>query len=233
MQGPPLPDALDAIVFDAGGTLIELDFVHIAELARARGHQVEVMRLRRGEVAGRRAIDARAQRRGVVDDTDAIRIRGYFRHLLEAAGLAADAAEPVASDVEAAHAESNLWRVPIDGALETVTQLRERGMRTAVVSNADGRAAATLAAAGLARAFEHILDSHHEGVEKPEPEIFRRSLSRLGVEAPRAAYVGDIYSIDVVGARSAGMLPVLVDPFDAFADADCVRIRSLRDLLPR
>jgi putative hydrolase of the HAD superfamily len=233
MPRPPLPHAIDAIVFDAGGTLIELDFPHIAALARGRGQAVEVANLRRGEVASRREIDARARRRGGVNDTDALRVGGYFRHLLAAAGLDAEAVEAVAHDVEVAHAEANLWRIPIDGALRAVTDLRDRGVRTAVVSNADGRAAEVLAAAGLAHAFEHILDSHHEGVEKPEPEIFRRSLSRLGVEAPRAAYVGDIYSIDVVGARSAGMLPVLVDPFDAFGDADCVRIRSLRDLLLR
>jgi putative hydrolase of the HAD superfamily len=230
MQGPLLPE-LDAIVFDAGGTLIELDFSGIAELSRARGHAVEIEGLRRGEVAARRQVDARAERRGRVDDTDAHRVRGYFRELLAGAGLDPAAAELVARDIEEAHVESNFWRVPNEGALETVTGLRSRGLRTAVVSNADGRAAALLAAAGLAHAFEHILDSHHEGVEKPEAEIFRRSLARLGVQASRAAYVGDIYSIDVVGARSAGMVPVLLDPFDAFAGLDCVRIASLRELL--
>lgn len=231
MVGLPPPEELDAIVFDAGGTLIELDFVGIAALSRARGHEVEVEALRRGEVASRRAVDARAERRGVVDDKDAQRIAGYFQRMLEAAGLDGAAAELVGGAVLRAHAEANLWRVAIDGVRDTLTGLQTRGVRTAVVSNADGRAAASLAAAGLDHAFEHILDSHHEGVEKPEPEIFRRALARLGVAAPRAAYVGDIYSIDVVGARSAGMVPILVDPFDAFGGVDCARIRSLRELL--
>lgn len=223
--------ALDAIVFDAGGTLIELDYAHIAGFARARGHEVAVDVLRRGEVAARRAVDARAARAGRTDDTDAQRIESYFRRMLGGAGLADAIADAVAADVERAHAESNLWRVAIQGVPEALADLRATGMRTAVVSNADGRAAATLEAAGVADSFEHILDSHHEGVEKPDPEIFRRALARLGVGAPRAAYVGDIYSIDVVGARRAGMVPILVDPFDAFGDADCARIRSLRDLL--
>src|SRR5690606_41633732 len=56
--------------------------------------------------------------------------------------------------------------------------------------------------AGLAASFDVIVVSHFEGVEKPHPEIFRRALARLGVPAAAAAFVGDIWSIDVEGSRA-------------------------------
>ena len=74
---------------------------------------------------------------------------------------------------------------------------------------------------GLARHLQLVLDSHIEGVEKPDPEIFRRALARLSLSAPRTVYVGDIYSIDALGARAAGLTPVLLDPLGGYADADC------------
>ena len=48
----------------------------------------------------------------------------------------------------------------------------------------------------------------------------------------RALHVGDIYHIDVAGARAAGLTPVLVDEAGLYADADCHRIRSIAELPP-
>lgn len=224
-------DALDAVIFDAGGTLVELDFAQIAELADARGHRVEIEKLRRAEVDARRAIDAAARRAGEPSETDADRVPSYFRRTLLGAGLSQAASRVVEVDLRAAHAAANLWCVAIPGALEVLQGLRARGVRTSVISNADGRVEATLTGLGMTSALEAVVDSRLEGVEKPDPAIFQRALERLGVRASRAAYIGDIYSIDVPGARAAGMLPVLVDPFDAFEYADCLRIRCLAELL--
>jgi HAD superfamily hydrolase (TIGR01549 family) len=118
------------------------------------------------------------------------------------------------------------------GAAAALAALRARGFRVGVVSNADGRVAALLEAAGLAPHLETIVDSHLEGVEKPDPEIFRRALARLGVAAHRTAYVGDIFAIDVLGARAAGLSAILIDETGAYADAECPRIASLAELCP-
>ena len=61
------------------------------------------------------------------------------------------------------------------------------------------------------------MDSHIEGVEKPDPQIFRIALERMGVAPERALYVGDIRSVDEVGARAAGLHFVLIDPFGDYA----------------
>jgi len=225
------PAQLDAVLFDAGGTLMHLDYACMAKIARARGVELAEAALRRAEVAARHAIDAHARATGGVGGTDATRREGYFGNLLRAAGVSPRWLGEILEDLEAANAVSNLWRVPLERAAETLEGLRARGLRTAVVSNADGRVEALLNAAGLGVHLELVVDSHYEGVEKPNPAIFRRALARMGVRAERAVYVGDIYAIDVVGARAAGLAPILIDSAGGYLDADCPRIERLAELL--
>ena len=222
---------LDAVLFDAGGTLIRLDYAFMRECARRRHHDVSDAALARGEAAVRREIDRRAALVSGSRDRDADRVAMYFGGVLESAGVAREAAEAAAAELAEEHARANLWRVAMPGAAEALAALRARGFRVGVVSNADGRVAALLAAAGLAPHLETIVDSHLEGVEKPDPEIFHRALARLGVAAARTAYVGDIHSIDVLGARAAGLAAILIDETGGYADVECPRIAVLAELL--
>jgi putative hydrolase of the HAD superfamily len=225
------PANLEAMLFDAGGTLVRIDYEFISRTAAGLGVSVSERALLHGEAAARRAVDAMVDSRGSVEGTDASRIDGYFENLVRSAGLPENAVAPVVCAMRAGHAESNLWRVPLEGVFETLRGLRARGVRTAVVSNGDGRVRAKLAGLGLAEHVEFVVDSHDEGVEKPDPEIFQRAIGRLGVPPERAAYIGDIYSIDAVGARAAGLLPILIDPTGAYAAADCRTIAALPELL--
>ena len=52
-----------------------------------------------------------------------------------------------------------------------------------------------------------------------------------GIAPERIVYVGDSVTMDIGGARAAGLHPILLDPYDDHADADFERIRSLRELL--
>ena len=72
-----------------------------------------------------------------------------------------------------------------------------------------------------------VVISEEEGVEKPDPRIFRNALERTGSRAEESLYVGDIYHIDVIGARAAGMDVVLLDPADLHGDKPVRRVRSL------
>jgi len=228
-----LPAQLDAVLFDAGGTLMHLDYACMAEVARAHGVDLPAEALRRAEGASRRAIDAHARATGAVAGTDATRRESYFGTLLRAAEVDPGRLPAILAALEAENLATNLWRVPLEHAVETLEGLRARGLRTAVVSNADGRVEAMLHAAGLGSLLELVVDSHYEGIEKPDPEIFQRALARMGIRAERAVYVGDIYAIDVVGARAAGLAPVLIDAVGAYAEVDCPKIERLRELLDR
>lgn len=103
-----------------------------------------------------------------------------------------------------------------------------------IVSNADGTVADVLGSIGLLQVgpgpgveVHAIIDSGAVGVAKPDPAIFELALATVGTTPDRAIHVGDAYQYDVLGARAAGVRPVLVDPFDLRADVDCERVASL------
>jgi FMN phosphatase YigB (HAD superfamily) len=98
------------------------------------------------------------------------------------------------------------------------------------VSNSDGRVEEALQAAGLRSFFDVVVDSALIGVEKPDPRIFQAALQRLGVAPEEALYVGDLYSVDILGARAAGMEAVLLgNPGDTMVD--CRRAQSIEELV--
>ena len=105
------------------------------------------------------------------------------------------------------------------------------GYRVGVVSNADGRVEALFDQVGLTPYVEFVIDSHVVGVAKPDPRIFRMGAERLRLPPEECLYVGDLYAVDVLGARAAGLRPLLLDPFERHADWDDVqRIRSVVEL---
>ena len=124
-----------------------------------------------------------------------------------------------------------LWRKAEVTSADTLAQLKARGLILGVVSNSDGRIESAFEQAGLSDYFDFFIDSFNVGVEKPDPEIFRLAADRADLAPHEAAYVGDLYWVDVVGARNAGLLPILYDPFELTSDADCLKIRSINELL--
>jgi HAD superfamily hydrolase (TIGR01509 family) len=84
---------------------------------------------------------------------------------------------------------------------------------------------------GITHFFDFVIDSHEVGVEKPDPRIFHFALDKAQAKPEQALYVGDIYSIDVVGAERANIRPVLIDSIGCYAAAQCTKIRHLRALL--
>ena len=227
--------ALEAVVFDAGGTLVRLDFEWMSETLRALGHEVTPAALARAEVTARKAFedafdtppstDGRAPRLGARGD-----IRLYFASLLEAGGVPPALLEPALERFFARQAGPGLWTRPAEGARGCLDALARLGLRLACVSNSDGRAEEHLAACGVRAGLEFVLDSHLEGIEKPDAGIFRRASERLGVPARRALYVGDLRVVDGMGARAAGLHFVLIDPYGDYAAPGEPAIGSLAGL---
>jgi HAD superfamily hydrolase (TIGR01509 family) len=217
-ERPPL----DAVIFDAGGTLVRLEFEWMSETVRGLGHDLDAATLRRAEVAGRRAFDeafdgppnpADSQPRlGSRGDT-----RLYFARMLESAGVPREQVEPALARFFERQAGPGLWTRPAEGARGCLDALAGRGVRLACVSNSDGRAEEHLAACGVRAGLEFVVDSQVEGVEKPDPRIFQVALARLGVQPERALYVGDLRAVDGAGARGAGLRFVLLDPYGDYA----------------
>jgi len=124
------------------------------------------------------------------------------------------------------------WHRPFPETGEVLESLRAMDYRLGVISNNTDDIHRTLAAHDLARYFDHVTYSQEVRAEKPDPALFRLALARARCEPSEAVHVGDRYEADVVGARSVGMFPVLVDRDDRLPNADCLRIRDLRELVP-
>ena len=122
-------------------------------------------------------------------------------------------------------------------ALPTLAAIRQRGIRTAIVSNTPWGSSAEQWAQevhrhGLADAVDAIVFCVDVGWRKPAPQIFQRALSLLDVEARHSVFVGDDPHWDVAGAVRSGLRPILIDPRGAVADTTCPTIQSLTGLLP-
>jgi len=93
-----------------------------------------------------------------------------------------------------------------DDVRHTLDELRRRGLKLAVITNGpSAMQRRKLAVLGLEQLFAAILVSEEEGVRKPDAEIFRRALARLGVAPHEALFVGDHPIADIEGAHGAGL----------------------------
>jgi putative hydrolase of the HAD superfamily len=115
------------------------------------------------------------------------------------------------------------------GTREALDRLA-RIYRLAVISNADGKIAQVLERCGIADCFQLIVDSGIVGYEKPHPAIFSAALEGMRSTPEESLYVGDIYSVDYVGATAVGMQAVLMDVCGAYQEMSWPRITSLTDL---
>ncbi len=153
----------------------------------------------------------------------------YYSHLLEELRLPDDS---VHSDMVSRTRISANWCVIRPGTRDALQRLAKR-YRLAVISNADGKIADVLARCGIADCFETITDSGIVGKEKPHPAIFQAAVNSLGVSPAESTYVGDVYSIDYLGATGFGMQAVLFDVAGAYRDRGLPRVESLEELEAR
>jgi len=119
-------------------------------------------------------------------------------------------AEELAMAVYDAFGSPQRWRA-WDDVRPAFVRLRDRGVHVGVISNWDRRLPGLLDGLGLTDIVEVVVSSADVGLRKPDPRIFELACERLGVQAARSAHVGDHVYADVLGARTAGLVPILID----------------------
>uniref|UniRef100_A0ACD5ZQS0 Uncharacterized protein n=2 Tax=Avena sativa TaxID=4498 RepID=A0ACD5ZQS0_AVESA len=102
------------------------------------------------------------------------------------------------------YAHGDAWCLP-DGAYRTLHDLKDAGVKLAVVSNFDTRLRKLLKDLNVSDMFDAIVVSSEVGYEKPAPEIFKIALDQIGVEASKAVHVGDDETADKAGANAIGL----------------------------
>ena len=219
------------LFLDAGGVLVNPNFERVAEALRAHGVAAEAAALVSAEAHAKKELDTATT---VNATNDASRGWLYFELVLKYAGIARDERTAAAlRDLAAYHAEHNLWETVPAEVPSALKRLGAGGRRLVVLSNANGTVARAFARLGLARHFDHILDSWVEKIEKPDPRFFTRALERAGADASTTLHVGDLYHVDVQGARAAGIEGWLFDVAALYPEADCPRVGSLTQLADR
>ncbi len=216
---------LRAVLLDAGGTIVFPSFRRIADEFAREGVSIDPERLERAELRVRFEFD-RPEVIGTSNDRD--RWARFLQRMAEEAGLTAfpRAAFLRLKEYQDRH---NLWEV-VPADVPPALDALARRYRLGVVSNANGTVRALFDRLGLASRFEVVIDSHEEGMEKPDPRLFRVALDRMKIDPAETAYVGDLYHVDVVGARAAGLHAILLDPHGLHGDKDCRRVRHLAEL---
>lgn len=111
--------------------------------------------------------------------------------------------------IERAFHRRSAWYVYPD-VLPALEAMRAAGLRLGVVSNWGWAAPELLHLLELASHFEALSISARVGYQKPHPAIFQHALELLGARPEEAIHVGDDARADVVGARRAGIQPVLI-----------------------
>lgn len=232
-------DRARAVLFDLGNTLVAYyrapDFAPILRESVLRVCDFLAQRSLScpdPEKAFRQALDL-----NVEDSTH--RVRPLQRRLIEIFGAQTVQATPdLLSEMCRVFLEPIFRLAKLDvHALPTLAALRDRGIRTAIVSNTPWGSpsepwAEELHRHGLTKAVDAVVFCVDVGWRKPAPAMFERALSLLSVEAQDAALVGDDPRQDIAGAERSGLRPILLDPAGASSKASCTTIRNLRDLLP-
>lgn len=157
---------------------------------------------------------------------------GYREGLALLLGSQVSAAQQahLSETIYEAYADPEHWGL-FDDVLPTLAALRGEGLPLGIVSDWGESLPWLLHQLGIDGYFDSVVVSARLGVGKPDPGLFGMALARLGQGATHSWYVGDTYSKDVLGARAAGMTPVLIDRAGRHPGLDCWTIAQLTDLL--
>ena len=220
---------IETVFLDAGGVLVYPNWERVSAALAHHGVTVSPEALAAAEPYAKRQLD---QDRTIRATNDAGRGWMYFNLILTAAGVAlGPGTEAALRDLHEYHRASNLWEYVPPHVVPALARLQATGLTTTIVSNANGRLCALLDRLGLTERFHCVLDSHEHGVEKPDPRFFQLALERSRARAETTVHVGDLYHVDVVGARAAGIHGVLLDEAGLYEGADCPRFRSLAEVV--
>ena len=221
-----MPTRYRTAFLDAGGVLVCPNWQRASDVLARHGVIVEPAAMAAAEPAVKRQLDVG---RTVQRTNDEQRGFLFFDLILMAAGVQlSERTRTALAELKVFHDAENAWDFVPAEVEPALKRLREAGLQTVVVSNSNGTIARLFARLGLDAYLDVVVDSAVEGVEKPDPRLFRVALERSGADPSTTIHCGDLYEIDVLGARAAGLPVVLLDTAGMYAHVDdCPRVRSL------
>ena len=206
---------IEAVFFDAAGTLFEVRG-SIGEIytrfARHYGIDSEPGEIQKAFTNCFRAQPPLAFPSGTPEKELNRLERNWWRNLVKCvfSGYFFPQFDELFSDLFEYFRSREAWYL-YDDVVPVLTNLKDNGLRLAVISNFDSRLYELLKVFEIDRFFDGMHISSRIGAAKPDAAIFQAALRQQGVPAERAVHVGDSWREDVEGARSAGIKPVLLE----------------------
>ncbi len=213
------------IFFDAGWTLVFPDYALLRRVTSPHGYDIVQPRWERAMAEFTRYYDEACGR-----GEDRWSVPHFLTWVLRRVGVERRHVPPIARLLQDLDTQRSLWHYAYPWVYETLDRLAGSGYRMSVISNADGRVRMGFEALGLADYFEQIFDSHVVGYAKPDARLFEHAMAAAGAPAEACLYVGDLYYVDVLGANSAGMAAVHLDPYNLYHGLPGVHIPSVAAL---
>ncbi|MBU0744764.1 MAG: HAD family hydrolase [Gammaproteobacteria bacterium] len=218
---------IKAVFFDVGNTLFFYNYDFLRGLLEER-YQFDVSN---EELEATHKIIARSFGRMLKEGLTHTQIvyeayTSWFRAL----GIRDDRIDHIIQTINSHPFKHLFWAKMGEGTIETLNWFLDRDYKLGVISNAEGQIERLIRHAGIEDCFEIILDSHDVGYHKPDERIFKKALKKLKVSPQEAVHVGDLIEADVLGARAAGIEPILIDHDNRYPDVDCLRVNKLQEL---
>lgn len=225
---------IEIVFFDAGETLLHPhpSFPEVfAQVCEENGRPITVEEI--AEIQQRLAphlVDL-AEETGVENPTfsekESVAFWSYlYRRFLEELAIED---ESLVTKLYARFSSTSTYRL-FEDSLPALSAVQEAGYRLGLISNFEGWLEEMLVELEVGHLFDVRVISGVEGVEKPDPAIYRLALEKAAVEGDRAVHVGDSPSLDVTPSQEVGMNPVLLDRYDRYPDIHVPRVKSLEDL---
>lgn len=213
-----------AIFFDVGNTLLFPSWdIILQPLGQPDDGRMPSI-LSEAEKSAKLELDRNMSERGTVDQSYWSNV---FQLVLDRLGISS---VDLHSKLIALARKSLNWSVVAPDAI-SVLEILKRDYRLGVISNADGTVDEQLRRSRLSSYFELIVDSGRCGFEKPDARIFEHAAQSLSLTTSDCLYIGDVYSIDYLGAQRAGMQSILCDAAAIYSDTNHTRAGSLTEIL--
>jgi HAD superfamily hydrolase (TIGR01549 family) len=151
----------------------------------------------------------------------------YNKHLCNALGISSYF-EKLGPKLFNEFKKKQKWKL-INEVKFVLKELLRRNILLSIVANWDRNLSFEAERLGIKKYFASIITSQEAGFEKPDVKIFNYALKKLSLSARSnyILYVGNEYETDILGARRAGLVPVLIDRGGHYPHADCMRYDSM------
>lgn len=232
------PNGIRAVFYDLDGTLrisLPLGREAFAQQAAMLGLAISPQVVRQAAIWEHRYFAESPElihdRQEFQDDSHAFWLNYCYRQL-QVLGATPEQARDLAPQLNTYMAEHfKPQDIIFEDVHQTLQILRENGYFLGILSNRFEPYTDYLNERGLGELFDLVVYAGEAGIRKPNPEVFHFMLHKAGFSPSESIYVGDNYFADVVGARRAGMLPVLYDRERLFDSPDCPVITKHAQIL--